>query len=231
MTSTGDHGRLLGVSPEADKEEIRAAYRAKLRLWHPDLFAGEPEPIRQAATDMTARLNRAYEHLSDSTRRTNVHDRSYRDTRSTPPPSTSPSPREGERRSPRIRDLTTIGLGGIGAPLIGLLWASGLVTASPPANAPVVVLVCAAVIAATMALLVSSDFLDRRDRLGQVGVFWSRLMRLMGWTSIGALTVLLGIPALVLVVMTVVAAPFFGLVLIALISGRSTPKRDRPGRR
>jgi curved DNA-binding protein CbpA len=67
--TTGDHYRLLGISPDATRAEIRAAYRGKVRLFHPDLVAGKTEDARQAATEMTAQLNNAYECLSNPSRR------------------------------------------------------------------------------------------------------------------------------------------------------------------
>lgn len=48
--------RLLGVSVDADRSEIRRAYHERIRRAHPDL-GGDP------AGDAAADLNRAYEHL------------------------------------------------------------------------------------------------------------------------------------------------------------------------
>lgn len=64
-----DYYRLLGIGHDATLEEIRAAYRAKLRLWHPDLVANKTENVRHAATETTAQLNVAYACLSDPGRR------------------------------------------------------------------------------------------------------------------------------------------------------------------
>jgi len=135
---TDDYYRILGIGPEAGHEEMRAAYRAKLRLWHPDLVAGATEDLRLAATEMTARLNEAYGCLNDPARGT-----AHETTRhaSTPQRKTSSS-------------------------------------------------------------------------------VWSHLMRWSGWILIGGCAVFLGIPAIVLVLMAVFAAPFFGLVMVALISSR-----------
>ena len=92
-TSTGtgiDYYRLLGVSSDATLEEIRAAYRGKVRLCHPDLVADESEDVRQAATEMTAQLNEAYQCLSDPHRRAAYDTDSRAQTPAAGRPSTGP---------------------------------------------------------------------------------------------------------------------------------------------
>lgn len=49
---------VLNVKPGATKEEIRAAYRALARRWHPDRFMEGPE--RDWANDKMAEINTAY---------------------------------------------------------------------------------------------------------------------------------------------------------------------------
>lgn len=226
--TTADYYRILGISTEAGQEEIRAAYRAKLRLWHPDLVAAESHDVQHAATAMSARLNEAYECLSDPDRR------SAYDTRRgggfEPTIRTSPSPprrsHSTRRSSRRVRDTTTISLGGIVLPLIGLAWASGLLAVPTPANPQLIAALCAGTIAATIWLLTSSRLMRRPDRLTRIGVVWSHLMRWSGWVLIAGCAVFLGIPAVFLILMAVVAVPFSGLVVVALISGRSD-SRDR----
>lgn len=226
--TTTDHYRILGISSEAGQEEIRAAYRAKLRLWHPDLVADESEDVRQAATEMSARLNEAYGCLSDPHRRSAYDTRRGGGSESTPRTSTSPPQRShSTRRSGhRVRDATTISLGGIVLPLIGLAWASGLLATPTAANPALIAVLCAGAIATTIWLLTSSRLLRRPHRLTRIGVVWSHLMRWSGWILVGGCVIFLGIPAVFLILMVVVAAPFSGLVVVALFSSRFD-SRDR----
>jgi curved DNA-binding protein CbpA len=67
---------LLGVEPQADTEKIKAAYRDKLKVWHPDKNAHRLDE----AEEMTKILNQAYHILSDPDRR-KQYDRMLRFTR------------------------------------------------------------------------------------------------------------------------------------------------------
>lgn len=60
------HYTLLGISPKASIDDIKKAYRQKIRQVHPDTGATDSELLRQ--------LNLAYETLKDPARRT-VYDR------------------------------------------------------------------------------------------------------------------------------------------------------------
>ena len=63
------HYELLGVSPTAGTDEIRAAYRHQARRHHPDTQPdADPETAEAARLRMTA-LNSAWEVLSDPGRR------------------------------------------------------------------------------------------------------------------------------------------------------------------
>lgn len=59
MTAMTDSYALLGVAPDAGADELKAAYRAKARQWHPDRFPEGPERVQ--AEERMIRLNRAYE--------------------------------------------------------------------------------------------------------------------------------------------------------------------------
>ena len=50
--------KLLNLPPSATKQEIRAAYRALARRWHPDRFMEGPE--RDWANEKMAEINAAY---------------------------------------------------------------------------------------------------------------------------------------------------------------------------
>lgn len=56
---------VLGVPQTASFQEIRAAYMAQIKYFHPDVFPGNPEIARLK----TLELNEAYEVLSHSDRR------------------------------------------------------------------------------------------------------------------------------------------------------------------
>ena len=55
-----DHYSELGVTPQAEPEVIRAVYRALAQRYHPDRQMGSS----QDADDKMARINRAYDVLS-----------------------------------------------------------------------------------------------------------------------------------------------------------------------
>ncbi|MEJ5254262.1 MAG: J domain-containing protein [Acidimicrobiales bacterium] len=65
MTET-DPYEVLGVAPTASPEEIRRAYLALARSWHPDLQPGE---ARVAAEERMRRINAAWAILGDEARR------------------------------------------------------------------------------------------------------------------------------------------------------------------
>ena len=52
---------ILGLSPAATADEIKEAYRAKVRLSHPDRVHGLAPAFRMLAESETKRLNVAYE--------------------------------------------------------------------------------------------------------------------------------------------------------------------------
>ncbi len=57
---TDDPYRVLGVSPGASQEEIKKAYRRKVKEYHPDLHPGDP-----AAAQKTNEINEAYDMLQN----------------------------------------------------------------------------------------------------------------------------------------------------------------------
>jgi curved DNA-binding protein CbpA len=69
MKKNSDKGEnyyeMLGINPNADLAEIKRAYHAKLKIWHPDKNADR----LAEAEEFTKILNQAYGILSDPTRR------------------------------------------------------------------------------------------------------------------------------------------------------------------
>lgn len=63
------HYELLGVSPRASTDEIRAAYRRLARRHHPDTQTGADPEAAETARRMMAALNSAWEVLGNPTRR------------------------------------------------------------------------------------------------------------------------------------------------------------------
>ena len=51
---------VLGVAPTAGVDEVRAAYRARSMLLHPDLHQGRPDAVRREADRAMAQLTDAY---------------------------------------------------------------------------------------------------------------------------------------------------------------------------
>lgn len=59
-----DHYQVLGVSPQADRDEIRAAYLQLMRAHHPDHRPDDPASAEQAR-----RANAAWEVLGSGAKR------------------------------------------------------------------------------------------------------------------------------------------------------------------
>jgi DnaJ-domain-containing protein 1 len=57
---------VLGVSPGASAEEIRAAYQKLIQQYHPDRVAGMGLELRELAEQRTKELNAAYDALKRS---------------------------------------------------------------------------------------------------------------------------------------------------------------------
>ena len=57
-----DPYKVLGISPDADEDEIKKAYRALARKYHPDRYAGKPE-LQASAEQKMKEINAAYEEV------------------------------------------------------------------------------------------------------------------------------------------------------------------------
>jgi hypothetical protein len=80
---------LLGVPPDATPDQIRAAYRTLVQLFHPDRLSHLKPESRTFAEERLRELNRAYEVLGDPARRA-AYD--YAQTPRPAPPPAAPSP-------------------------------------------------------------------------------------------------------------------------------------------
>lgn len=65
MDKRNNYYELLGVSYTASKEEIKKAYLALLKQYHPDIFKGS----KKVAEEFSANLNVAYDTLSNPEKR------------------------------------------------------------------------------------------------------------------------------------------------------------------
>jgi len=64
-----DPYKVLGVSPSASEEEIKAAYRELARKYHPDSYAGNP--LSDLALERMQEINEAYDQIM-AARRSNA---------------------------------------------------------------------------------------------------------------------------------------------------------------
>ena len=60
-----DYYEILGVSPGASQEEIKKAWKKKMRQFHPDRFANADEETKEYANEMAKLINEAYHVLKD----------------------------------------------------------------------------------------------------------------------------------------------------------------------
>lgn len=64
-----DYYRALGVTEEATPDDIKRAYRALAKMFHPDTTGGDPEVVAKAKETRFKQISAAYEVLSDSEKR------------------------------------------------------------------------------------------------------------------------------------------------------------------
>lgn len=53
--------KVLGVSKSASEEEIKAAYKGLVRIYHHDRFVGRPQIERKQAEEKMKEINIAYD--------------------------------------------------------------------------------------------------------------------------------------------------------------------------
>lgn len=64
-----NHFERLEVEPSATSKEVRAAFLAQAKRYHPDRFNGDPEEVRAAATEIFALLSASQDALTDPEQR------------------------------------------------------------------------------------------------------------------------------------------------------------------
>ncbi len=69
MGKEATYYQILGVSPSAKHEEIRAAYLAKARKLHPDNFQNAPKREQSRSEELMRELNQAWSTLSNKEKR------------------------------------------------------------------------------------------------------------------------------------------------------------------
>lgn len=69
MAGKYTHYDILGVTRQADHDQIRRAYISAARRWHPDRHAGKPTAEAEKAERAMRRVNQAWSVLGDEQRR------------------------------------------------------------------------------------------------------------------------------------------------------------------
>jgi curved DNA-binding protein CbpA len=78
VTPENDYYGVLGVAPDASPDEIRKAFRERVRACHPDRVANLDEDLRRLAEEKMVALNEAYAVLRNAARRAAYDDRHRR---------------------------------------------------------------------------------------------------------------------------------------------------------
>lgn len=97
---------ILGISENANQDEIKKAYRSLQMKWHPDKNQGSQESI-----NMTQKLNEAYETLGDENKR-----KEYDFTRNNPNPFIRMNSQGGGGMEFPMDDIINMMFGGAGNP-------------------------------------------------------------------------------------------------------------------
>ncbi|MFQ5742968.1 MAG: J domain-containing protein [Acidobacteriota bacterium] len=90
METEFDYYLILGIQPEAGAEEVRRAFRERVRACHPDRVANLDADLQHLAAEKMVQLNKAYAVLRNPARRAAYDDR--RMAMQATPPIARPSP-------------------------------------------------------------------------------------------------------------------------------------------
>ena len=118
-TSEADF-RTLGLDPGSDQSEVKQAYRALAKRWHPDRHHSKPFEIRALAEERFKQINDAYRRISSSRKKRAA---SFDTIRAAQPPKASPG--ETPERKPNAdrvlrRKLAGVRFGRV-IPIVALL--------------------------------------------------------------------------------------------------------------
>lgn len=131
--------QILGVSPNATPEEIKAAWLFSIKAFHPDKFSTSSPQQKRTADERTKAINEAYGVLSNPHKRL-AYDKEFahkgrdaaappKNTNEPPPPpppppppapASTPAPASGMMRGDSTRGLNTGGLVIVGVLLVGV---------------------------------------------------------------------------------------------------------------
>jgi len=96
------HYELLGVSPQATREEIKRAFRHEISRYHPDKVQHLGREFQELAADRAADLTRAYRVLTDAEARAAYDEELLRAAAAppAPPPAAAPAPAPADATPP-----------------------------------------------------------------------------------------------------------------------------------
>mgnify|MGYP001068380226 CR=1 FL=1 len=56
---------ILKLKPDASTEDVKRAYKAQVKIWHPDRFPSESPQLQKRAHEMFQKITAAYKKISD----------------------------------------------------------------------------------------------------------------------------------------------------------------------